>query len=144
MVIILHCVAVVLKLTHLFFNGLDVCWYILVANRNTSLFLISIANYILIKAIYNRCMQFQKAIDVKHCVIYNKFLANFKLILDLLKLSFEFWFISFVFSNVDLYTSYFYGQIYTVFLVCELVPYLYIFIRAIKLLDRRILKLRGI
>jgi hypothetical protein len=126
MIILLHILAVILKPIHWFFHKFYACWFILVFNRNISLFLVVLSSYLLLKPLYSRCVQFYKHIDTPAKDVYSSFLYTFKIIVELHLIACEFWFISCVFSNVDLWTSYKYEHIYEAFIFCELIPYLYL------------------
>jgi len=132
MILILHITAIILKSLHTFFDGARIQWFLLVINRNTIILFLALASYLLLKALYSRCMQFNKHIDVKVKNIHSDFLFNLKRIVNLSRLAFEFWLVSFIFSNTDLILSYFKIQIFAILLIAELIPYIYIFIRANK------------
>jgi len=130
MIILLHLIAVILKPFHAFFIGIRWHWFILVIDRNLIILLICLSSYLIVKRILNRLMQFDNLILEKGKNIYSEFIKNLTFIRKMLHIVLIFWFISFLFSSTDLILSYYKIQIPSLFLLCQFLPYLYIFYKA--------------
>ncbi len=139
MIVLLHLTAVILKSIHLFLmgNSRDL-WFCFAINRNIIILLLMIANFLLLKALNNRFMQFSKFIKDPAKDIYKKFIYNLEIILKLSKCALQFWVVSCIFSNIDFIISYNKIQIHIIFLIAELFPYFYILLKANKLLFKLI------
>lgn len=130
MIILLHLIAVILKPLHTFFIGIRLHWFLLLINRNLIILLICLSSYLLIKRIHNRLMQFDNLILDKGKNVYIEFIKNITFIKSMLHIVLIFWFISFIFSSTDLILSYYRFKIPSLFLLCQFLPYVYIFYKA--------------
>jgi len=136
--VILLITAIMLKPLHSIFAGENLCWYVLLFNRNSIIALIVLGLYLREKIYYGRYEQFHKGLSEKYIPLHNRFLKTAKYSLGSLKIYCYFWIISAIFCNIDILLSY-HGLLkdrLTSMILAEYTPYVFLlFVMFKKTLD---------